>query len=129
MGALWVSLRILLLGYERIAGKKIGENNSSILSAWGFFSFSLLSMLPFVYLLSFDIIKIAFISGSIYSFSFFLYMYALSHEDISVIAPLYNVNAVFLIFLAYFTLNEPITFSKIVGSTLMIYGISFFEKR
>ncbi|QTA37944.1 EamA family transporter [Thermosipho ferrireducens] len=128
MGAFWISLRILLLGYERIAGKKIGEKNSSILSAWGFFGFSLLSMLPFIGFVNWDIIKVSFISGSIYSFSFFLYMYALTHEDISVVAPLYNINTIFLIFGAYFTLNEPMNFSKFFGSILMIYGVSFLKK-
>jgi transporter family protein len=128
MVLLWMSLRIFLLGFERIVGKIITRNTSSIVSSWAFFSFSLLVLLPFSTQLSFQILKFSLISGIIYSFSFFLYMYALSKEDISVVAPLYNINAIFLVFIANIFLDEKITFYKILGSLMMIYGVSYLKR-
>jgi len=125
---LWLTLRIFLLGFERIIGKIITRHTSSIVSSWAFFSFSLLVLLPFCTRLSFQILRFSLISGMIYSFSFFLYMYALSNEDISVVAPLYNINAIFLVFIANIFLNEKITLYKILGSLMMIYGVSYLKK-
>lgn len=128
MALIWVSIRILLLGYERIAGKKIATNESALISSWGFFTFSLLVMFPFFKDLTLSIVFISLISGSIYTVSFFLYVLALSLEDASVIAPLYNMNVIFLILTTFLFLSEPITLSKILGSLLMIYGVSFLKK-
>ncbi|SHH15106.1 DMT family transporter [Thermosipho atlanticus] len=128
MSFLWISLRILLLSFERITGKKIVENQSVITASWGFFSFSLLTLLPFLNKVNLDIIKVSFISGTIYFFSFFLYMYALSNEDVSVVAPLYNINAIFLIFVAFIFLSEKVTVNKLLGSIMMVYGVSYLKK-
>lgn len=128
MAFLWISIRILLLGYERIAGKKISQGNNELLSSWGFFTTSFLMMAPFFYTLNFEIFKIALISGSIYTMSFFLYVYALSNEDAFIIAPLYNMNVIFLIITTSIFLDEKITVFKIVGSLLMLYGVSYLKK-
>jgi len=128
MAFLWLFIRIILLGYERIAGKKISEGNDTLISSWGFFTFSFLTMIPFITGLNFEILKISLISGFIYSLSFYLYVKALSSEDASVIAPLYNINVIFLIFLTWFFLGEKITTAKILGSLIMIYGISYLKK-
>ncbi|MBO8160392.1 MAG: EamA family transporter [Thermosipho sp. (in: Bacteria)] len=125
---LWMSLRILFLGFERIVGKEITKGSSALLSSWGFFGFALLSLSPFATRLSVDILKISLISGSIYSVSFFLYIYALSKEEVSVVAPLYNINAIFLIFITAIFLGEKITIYKLVGSFMMIYGVSYLKK-
>jgi len=53
MAFLWISIRILLLGYERIAGKKISQGNNELLSSWGFFTTSFIMMAPFFYTLNF----------------------------------------------------------------------------
>lgn len=92
---LWMTIRIFLLGLERILGKIITRQTSSLISSWAFFGFSLLVLLPFSSRMNFQIFKFSFISGVIYSISFFLYMYSLSVEDVSVVAPLYNINAIF----------------------------------
>ncbi|BBE30061.1 hypothetical protein OSSY52_02020 [Tepiditoga spiralis] len=128
MALIWISIRIILLGYERIAGKKIATNEHALISSWGFFTFSLLVMFPFFKDLNLNIFTISLISGSIYTISFFLYVYALSIEDASIIAPLYNMNVVFLILTTFLFLSESITLSKILGSLLMIYGVSFLKK-
>lgn len=128
MAFFWVSIRIILLGYERIAGKKISQGNNELLSSWGFFTTSFLMMAPFFYTLNFEIFKIALISGTIYAMSFFLYVYALNNEDASIIAPLYNINVIFLIITTAIFLDEKITIFKVVGSLLMLYGVSYLKK-
>jgi transporter family protein len=128
MAFLWISIRIILLGYERIAGKKISQGNNELLSSWGFFTTSFLMMAPFFYTMNFEIFKIALISGTIYTLSFFLYVYALSNEDASIIAPLYNMNVIFLIITTSIFLDEKITIFKVVGSLLMLYGVSYLKK-
>ncbi|GAB6189669.1 DMT family transporter [Marinitoga arctica] len=125
---LWFIIRITLLGYERIAGKKIATHEDEILSSWAFFFFSFLAFFPFFGYISLTSLKAAVFSGSIYSLSFFLYVYALANEDASVIAPLYNMNVIFLIITTAIFLNEKITITKIIGSLLMIYGISYLKK-
>ncbi len=121
-------LRILLLGYERIAGKKVTENSPTLVSAWGFFFFSFLVFFPFFNTITLHSILLSLISGSIYSLSFVLYTYALKHEDTSVVAPIYNLNVLFLIPLGFIFLGEKITVFKILGALLMIYGVSFLKK-
>lgn len=125
---LWLIIRITLLGYERIAGKKIATHEDAILSSWAFFFFSFLAFFPFFNHISFISLKSAFFSGTIYAFSFFLYVYALANEDASVIAPLYNMNVIFLIITTAIFLDEKITVTKIAGSLLMLYGVSFLKK-
>ncbi|WP_072863522.1 EamA family transporter [Marinitoga hydrogenitolerans] len=125
---LWLIIRITLLGYERIAGKKIATHEDEILSSWAFFFFSFLAFFPFFNYITILSLKSAIFSGTIYSLSFFLYVYALANEDASVIAPLYNMNVIFLIITTAIFLNEKITITKILGSLLMLYGVSFLKK-
>ncbi|MCX7653310.1 MAG: DMT family transporter [Fervidobacterium sp.] len=128
MGILWMALRILLLGYERIAGNKISKDSPTFVAAWGFFFFSFLSFFPFFKTINIDVITKSALSGVIYSFSFSLYTYALGHEDTSVVAPLYNLNAIFLVILSAVFLGEPFSIKKLIGALLMIYGVSFLKK-
>ncbi|KLO21356.1 hypothetical protein X275_09335 [Marinitoga sp. 1197] len=125
---LWLIIRITLLGYERIAGKKIATHEDEILSSWAFFFFSFLAFFPFFNYITILSLKSAIFSGTIYSLSFFLYVYALANEDTSVIAPLYNMNVIFLIITTAIFLNEKITITKILGSLLMLYGVSYLKK-
>lgn len=128
MGTLWMSLRILLLGYERIAGSKISKGSPTFVAAWGFFFFSFLAFLPFFKLLTLTSLLPSLVSGTIYSISFTLYTYALGHEDTSVIAPLYNLNAIFLVFLSSIFLSEKLSIWKILGAIMMVYGVSYLKK-
>jgi len=52
----------------------------------------------------------------------------LGHEDTSVIAPLYNLNAIFLVILASIFLGETFSIKRLIGAVLMIYGVSFLKK-
>lgn len=128
MGTLWMSVRILLLGYERIAGSKISKDSPTFVAAWGFFFFSFLAFLPFFKLLTFTSLLRSLLSGTIYSISFTLYTYALGHEDTSVVAPLYNLNAIFLVFLSSIFLGEKLSVWKVLGAVMMIYGVSYLKK-
>ncbi|ODN31480.1 DMT family transporter [Fervidobacterium thailandense] len=128
MGAFWMVIRILLLGYERIAGSKISKGSPTFVAAWGFFFFSFIAFAPFFNSLTFNSILRALLSGTIYSISFTLYTYALGHEDTSVVAPLYNLNAIFLVFLSSIFLGEKLSVWKILGAVMMVYGISFLKK-
>ncbi|HCL98840.1 MAG TPA: GRP family sugar transporter [Fervidobacterium sp.] len=128
MGPVWMGIRILLLGYERIAGNKISKDSSTFVSTWGFFFFSFLVFAPFFHTMTVELLVKSLISGIIYSFSFSLYMYALGHEDASVIAPLYNLNAVFLVLMSVIFLGEPFSWRRILGAVLMVYAVSFLKK-
>jgi len=128
VGIMWMTLRIILLGYERIAGNRISKNSPTFVAAWGFFFFSFLSFIPFFYTITWEILLKSLISGTIYSISFSLYTYALGHEEASVIAPLYNLNAIFLVVLASIFLGEEFSFWRLLGAVLMIYGVSFLKK-
>ncbi|MFN4223550.1 MAG: DMT family transporter [Fervidobacterium nodosum] len=128
MGLLWMTLRIVLLGYERIAGSKISKNAPTFVAAWAFFFFSFLSFFPFIGSLSLNVLLKSMISGTIYSLSFSLYTYALGHEEASVVAPLYNLNAIFLVILSALFLGESFSLKKLLGAILMIYGVSYLKK-
>lgn len=128
MGLLWIALRILLLGYERIAGARISKGSPTLVAAWGFFFFSFLAFLPFLSTITVKVLLLSMASGSIYSASFSLYTYALAHEETSVVAPLYNLNSIFLVILSALMLRERLSISKVLGAVMMIYGVSFLKK-
>jgi transporter family protein len=128
LAVLFITLRVLLLGYERIAGKQIAKNENSLIASWAFFTSSLLFLFPFYSYVNLTSITASLFSGTIYSFSFFLYTYALSKEDASVIAPLYNINIFFLLLITFIFLGESLTLFKIIGASLMFYGISYLKK-
>ncbi|MEJ5256638.1 MAG: EamA family transporter [Fervidobacterium sp.] len=128
IGLLWMTIRIVLLGYERIAGNRISRGSPTFVAAWGFFFFSFLSLFPFFNYITKEILLLSLISGTIYSVSFSLYTYALGHEDASVIAPLYNLNAVFLVVLSAIFLGEQFSLKRLIGALLMIYGVSYLKK-
>ena len=123
-----MTFRIVLLGYERIAGKQISSNENSLVASWAFFTFSLIFLFPMYTFITPHLILLSLSSGSIYSLSFFFYTYALSKEDASVIAPLYNINIFFLLIITFLFLNESVSLIKIIGASLMFYGISYLKK-
>ena len=123
-----LTARIFLLGYERIAGKQISQDEDPVVASWAFFTFSLLLLFPFYGYVNLSSLKYALLSGSIYSVSFFLYTYALANEDASVVAPLYNINIFFLLIITSVFLGEGVGINKLLGSFLMVYGISYLKK-
>lgn len=67
----------------------------------------------------------AFISSIIYTFGFFAYVKALSEEDASLIAPLYNSSLLWLLFLGLVFLGENVGILRALGGISMFIGVFF----
>lgn len=124
-------LRILLLGYERIAFKEAGRDEDSIVAAFLLFAIATIFLLPILLFVDIKILvfPFAFISASLYSITFILYVYSLSNYDISLVTPLYNFNIFFLLFLSVIAFDESFTPFKIIGISLLLYGTTYLEKK
>ncbi|MDD2714957.1 MAG: DMT family transporter [Candidatus Wallbacteria bacterium] len=125
--------RILLLGWERIVVKSLGEKADSRVVAFHFFGIATLLMLPFVFFTArpsdyYFLIRVC-ISSLVYSASFSLYVKSLSMADASLVSPLYNFNVFFLLILTTVFLGESLTIYKIAGMSLLVYGASFLSRQ
>ncbi|MFX0181940.1 MAG: EamA family transporter [Candidatus Hodarchaeota archaeon] len=126
-----LSLRILLLGAERIFLKQLEEYDSLIISALfflagSFFILPIFLFIPIEILLSgLEDLIFAFISSIVYIFGFFAYVKALSEEDASLIAPLYNSSLLWLLFLGLTFLGENVGVLRALGGILMFIGVFF----
>ncbi|ACI18326.1 EamA family transporter [Dictyoglomus thermophilum] len=125
--------RIILLGYEKIVVKKVGDKSDSIATSFLFFFIATLFLLPFAFnkniSIDFARLKFGILSGFIYSISFVLYVKSLSIGEASLVGPLYNFNVFFLLILTTLFLGEPFTFQKVLGLFLLVYGASFLNKQ
>jgi transporter family protein len=125
--------RIVMLGYERIAVKKIGDNAESVGGAFLFFATASICILPFVFLgempKNVGFMKYAIASSFVYSFAFWLYVKSLSIGEASLVSPLYNFNVFFLLLLTVTFLDETFSIFKIFGLMLLIYGASFLNRK
>ncbi|MFX0051029.1 MAG: EamA family transporter, partial [Candidatus Hermodarchaeota archaeon] len=70
-------------------------------------------------------LKLAFISSLIYTFGFFAYVKALSEEDASLIAPLYNSSLLWLLLLGIIFLDEDVGIFRALGGITMFIGVYF----
>ena len=124
--------RILLLGYERIIVKKLGDKSDSISGAFLFFFIGAIFLFPCLFFVSmpesFEYLKFAAISSFIYALAFSFYVKSLSEGEASLVAPLYNINVFFLLILAVAFLDEKFTIYKLSGLILLIYGVSHLNK-
>ncbi|MFX0124493.1 MAG: EamA family transporter [Candidatus Hodarchaeota archaeon] len=124
-------LRIFLLGAERIFLKQLEEYDSLIVSAIFFLTGSLFLLPIFLViptntlLTGLEDLKLAFISSIVYTFGFFAYVKALSEEDASLIAPLYNSSLLWLLALSIIFLDENIGVFRVLGGILMFIGVFF----
>ncbi|MFX1283462.1 MAG: EamA family transporter [Promethearchaeota archaeon] len=124
-----LSLRIFLLGAERIFLKQLEEYDSLIISAIFFLTGALFLLPIFVFipievlLTGLEDLKFAFISSIIYTFGFFAYVKALSEEDASLIAPLYNSSLLWLLVLGLFLLGENVGVFRVLGGITMFIGV------
>lgn len=125
--------RIILIGFERVIIKELTDRKNNLSVTFIFFFLSLPFLFPFLFFSerpeNFLFLKNVFISSIIYTNSFILYVKSISLEDVSLVAPLYNFNVFFLIILTSIFLNEKVTFIKILGLSLLVYGSSFLTKR
>lgn len=123
--------RIGLLGYERIVFAQAGRDKDTLSTTFFLFSFAALFQLPLLFFTSWtwiDLIR-GSLSGLIYTLTFTLYIYALSHFDVSLMTPLYNFNVFFLLLLSVLFLDETFGWLKIVGLALLIYGLTFLNRQ
>lgn len=125
--------RIILIGFERVIIKELTDRKNNLSVTFIFFFLSLPFLFPFLFFSekpeNFLFLKNVFISSIIYTNSFILYVKSISLEDVSLVAPLYNFNVFFLVILTSIFLNEKVTFIKILGLSLLVYGSSFLIKR
>lgn len=132
-GYLFLLGRIILLGYEKIVVKKVGDKSNSIVTSFLFFFTATIFLLPFAFnknlSLELERLKYGILSGFIYSISFILYVKSLSIGEASLVGPLYNFNVFFLLILTTIFLREPFTLAKLMGLSLLVYGASFLNKQ
>ncbi|NMC59199.1 MAG: DMT family transporter [Candidatus Methanofastidiosa archaeon] len=125
--------RIILLGWERILVKKLGEKSDSISGTFLFFSLGTVFLIPALFytdiLVDYHIIIYVILSSFVYSIAFWLYVKSLSEGEASLVSPLYNFNVFFLLVLAVVFLDERLSISKITGLILLFYGVSFLNRK
>ncbi|MCX6757963.1 MAG: EamA family transporter [Candidatus Nomurabacteria bacterium] len=65
---------------------------------------------------------ILMISGVLYTLAILLYLYALSHDEASVVTPTFQLIPVFAFFLGFIFLNEMMTGRQMLGGLVVILG-------
>ncbi|MHA2060517.1 MAG: EamA family transporter [Candidatus Ranarchaeia archaeon] len=129
-----LSIRIILLGFERVFLKMMGlkaREDQSIVVTVVFFGFGAIVLLPLAVLPllnSLDGIFNAAISSVFYAVGFVFYSASLRRGDVSLVSPLYNFNLVFILGFSVFFLGESFTPFKVLGLVLMFFGLSYLEK-
>jgi transporter family protein len=120
--------RILLLGYEKIVVKKLSSGVRSESSAFLYFFIAALSLIPTLFFTSwpihFKFLIPLTISSIVYGVAYLFYVKALSTGDASLVAPLYNLSLLFLLLFTTIFLGEKLSFTKITGILLRLYGAS-----
>ncbi len=121
--------RIVLLGYERIIIKKLGSHQTSLGSTFWYFFLGTIILTPTLMLeswpTSWDFLWLALISAVLTTSTFWLYVKSLAEGEASQVTPLLNMNAFFVLVLAWFFLSETITLWKVLGIGVIIYGLAF----
>ena len=125
-------VRIFLLGIEKIVVKKLGTEKEEEAT----FLFFFLATILFVPIwlckapsTSLTTIALISIPGFVYSIAFLFYVKSLAKGEVSLVSPIYNFNAFFLVIAASIFLKEPITAYKILGILLLVYGASFLNRQ
>jgi bacterial/archaeal transporter family protein len=119
--------RILLMGAERPLVKLLGQDRSSVETAFLFFALATLMFLPFAAFRpvpSWGFLRYLIPAAFIYTASFVLYVRALSSGEVSLVAPLASFNVLFLFLFAVPFLGESVTAAKIAGLSLIFAGTS-----
>jgi transporter family protein len=120
-----------MLGAERIFLKQLEEYDSMIISALFFLTAALCLMPIFLFIpkqtlfKGLEDLKFAFLSIIFYIFGFFAYVKALSEEDASLIAPLYNSSLLWLLILGLLFLGEDVGVLRVLGGIMMFIGVFF----
>lgn len=68
--------------------------------------------------------NLQFILGIIfYGMSLLIWLYILAHLELSKAYPLVSLGYIITMFLGFFFLNEPLSFLKIIGVSLIVIGV------
>ncbi len=125
--------RIMMLGYERIIVKQLGENSDSVGAAFLFFSIASIFLIPVLFFTeipeNWNFLWWVLFASLIYSNTFVLYVRSLSLGEASLVGPLYNFNIFFLLILTSIFLGEKVTILKVTGILLLFYGTSFLNRQ
>lgn len=131
----WLFLggRVLLLGYERIVVKELGENSNALAAGFLFFFIGALCFFPFIIpelaiLQDYSFLWFAILSGALIGVADYFYIWSFAREKVSVVAPLYNTNLLFLAFLAILFAGDSFTIFKVLGIAVIFLGAFFLQK-
>lgn len=131
LGYLALTMRVVLLGSERIFLKRL-ERFDSVAVASMFFLLAGVLLSPVVFFIPEDAYMIplttfglALLSSTSYAFGFFAYVKAISVGDTSLVAPLYNSSILWLMVLGLIFLDEDVTILRAIGGLTMFVGVFY----
>ncbi|RMG36116.1 MAG: DMT family transporter [Methanobacteriota archaeon] len=134
IGYVALTLRVILLGTERIFLKKLERYNSvGVASLFFLIAGVLLSPVIFfipsnAYHIPLKTFLLAILSSSAYAIGFFAYVKAISLGDTSLVAPLYNSSILWLMILGLLFLGDDVTVFRAAGGLLMFIGLFFLYR-
>jgi transporter family protein len=125
--------RIVLTGYEKIIFKQVAEKSGSEEAVFLIFSTGTVFLAPFVFTVqppeSYGFLWISLLAGLVYTVQTVFYVKSLSTGEASLVAPVYYFGLFFLIILTTVFLDESLDILKIFGIVLLIYGMSFLNRK
>lgn len=130
LGAL--TLRVLMLGYERIVTKELTQDRTSLGAAFLFFAIGTLIWLPALLWTGIPEPRVLAYAGGaslVYALAFILYVGALARSEASIVGPLYHTSILFVILMAFVFLDEAVTPLRLLGGGLLVYGASMLRMR
>ncbi len=133
---LFMSGRILLLGFEKISFKKLGENRAPVATLFVLDILAVLLLAPFAvaeyltspYTQGYAFAFIAAGSALVSFMGILLYIRALSEGEVSLVSPVYNFNVFFLLAMSVFFLGESLSLLKLAGMALLVWGSTFLNR-
>jgi len=125
--------RIILTGYEKIIFKQVGENSGSVEAVFLIFSTGTVFLTPFLFTVqppeSYGFLWISLLAGLVYTVQTVFYVKSLSTGEASLVAPVYYFGLFLLLVLTTVFLDESLDLLKIFGIVLLIYGMSFLNRK
>ncbi len=133
---LFMSVRILLLGFEKIAFKKLGEGRDPIATLFVLDILAVIFLAPFAvreylsepYARGYSFVVVAAGSAAVSFAGILLYIRALSEGEVSLVGPVYNFNVFFLLAMSVVFLGESFSLLKIAGMAMLVWGSTFLNR-
>jgi len=125
--------RIVLTGYEKIIFKQVAEKSGSVEAVSLIFTTGTVFLTPLVFTVqppeSYGFLWIAALASLVYTVQTVFYVKSLSRGEASLVGPVYYFGLFFLLFLTTVFLEESLDILKIFGIVLLIYGMSFLNRK